>query len=79
LQAGDEPEVADIDSQSGEAKLERSCTDKQVSEGDGYAPCLLLAVDLRGQQGRCFGIRIDGKTAEQFVDEGWRRSFISWV
>src|ERR1039457_2236199 len=70
LQTGDEPEVAEIDGQDGEAKLQRRDADKQIAEGDGYALGLLFAVDLSGQQGRCFGVGIDGQIAEQFVDEG---------
>jgi hypothetical protein len=69
-EAGDEPEVAEIDGQDREAKLQRGDTDQQVGEGDGHALGLLLAVDLCGQQSGRFGVRIDRQIAQQFVDEG---------
>ena len=62
--------MADIGGQDGEAKLQRRETDKQVTEGNGHALGLLLAVDLCGQQGCRFGVRIDCQIAEQFIDEG---------
>ena len=49
LEAGDEAEVADINGQNREAKLQRRDADKQVSEGDRHALGLLFAVDLCGQ------------------------------
>ena len=45
-EAGDKPEVAEIDGQDRETEFQRSNTDQQVGEGDSHAMRLLLAVDL---------------------------------
>jgi hypothetical protein len=63
-EAGDEPEVAEIDGQDREAKLQRRDAEQQVGEGDGHALGLLLSVDLCGQQSGRLGVWMDRQIAQ---------------
>src|SRR5580658_7168832 len=63
-EAGDEPEVAEIDGQHREAKLQLRDADQQVDEGDGHALGLLLSVDLCGQQSGRLGVWIGRQIAQ---------------
>jgi hypothetical protein len=39
-----------IDGQHGITNLQSRCSDQEIAERDGYAPALLLAIDLARQQ-----------------------------
>jgi len=68
LEAGDQAEMAEIDGRYGVAMLQRSDPDQQVGEGDGHALGALLAVDLCGQQGRCFAVRNHFHVGQKICD-----------
>lgn len=70
MEAGDKPEMPEIDGKNGEAKRERCGPDPQVSERNSHVLGPLLAVDLSGQHCALFRVGIDRKIAQQFFNEG---------